>query len=47
MANFDNDRTMFPLAVENRDVLRGIHVNRHVPRLIGATPKAVSAGRAR
>ncbi len=32
---FDNRRTVFPAAVENRDVLRGIHVNQHVPQFIG------------
>lgn len=32
---FDNRRTVFPAAVENRDVLRGIHVNQHVPQFLG------------
>lgn len=32
---FDNRRTVFPATVENRDVLRGIHVNQHVPQFIG------------
>jgi DUF1680 family protein len=32
---FDNRATVFPSAVENRDVLRGIHVNQHVPQFIG------------
>ncbi|TDV56570.1 beta-L-arabinofuranosidase domain-containing protein [Actinophytocola oryzae] len=32
---FDNRRAVFPAAVENRDVLRGIHVNQHVPQFIG------------
>ncbi|WP_198680644.1 beta-L-arabinofuranosidase domain-containing protein [Lentzea terrae] len=32
---FDNRRTVFPAVVENRDVLRGIHVNQHVPQFIG------------
>lgn len=32
---FDNRRTVFPAAVENRDVLRGIHVNQHIPQFIG------------
>lgn len=32
---FDNRRTVFPAAVENRDVLTGIHVNQHVPQFTG------------
>jgi DUF1680 family protein len=32
---FDNRGTVFPAAVANRDVLRGIHVNQHVPQFLG------------
>lgn len=32
---FDNRAAVFPAAVENRDVLRGIHVNQHVPQFLG------------
>ncbi len=32
---FDNRRTILPAAVEDRDVLTGIHVNQHVPQFTG------------
>lgn len=32
---FDNRRTVLPAAIEDRDVLTGIHVNQHVPQFTG------------